>query len=56
MGLLALFLTLATKSHDPFNLESQWRTLSFFGLIYDIFPKKFELFGPWLLKKRVKQG
>ena len=34
-------------------LDSQWENFKLFGLIYSVYPKKFELFWAWLLKKRV---
>ena len=34
-------------------LDSQWENFKLFGLIYYAYPKKFELFWAWLLKKRV---
>ena len=33
-------------------LDSQWENFKLFGLIYYAYPKKFELFWAWLLKKR----
>ena len=38
-----------------FGLDSQWENFKLFGLIYYVYPKKFELFWAWLLKKRVGQ-
>ena len=37
-------------------LDSPWENFKLFGLIYDIYPKKFELFWAWLLKKRGVHG
>ena len=34
------------------SLIANGRTFNFFGLIYYVYPKKFELFWAWLLKKR----
>ena len=38
------------------NLDDQWENFKLFGLIYWVYPKKFELFWAWLLKKRVKSS
>ena len=38
------------------TLDSQWENFKLFGLIYYAYPKKFELFWAWLLKKRATVG
>ena len=37
------------------DLDSQWENFRLFGLIYEVYPKKFELFRAWLLKKREEE-
>ena len=34
-------------------LDRQWESFKLSGLIYEVYPKKFELCWAWLLKKRV---